>query len=188
MQITANRIVDAKGLTCPMPIVKAKKAMMNLEPGQVMEVQAIDKGSIADLKAWAENTGHQYIGTVEGGDLLKHYLRKASDPELKEEIKHEYTIELNKLHSKLNEPPISILDVCEPVEFAFGHIPGAVNIPLEELDERLDEIDQNKELYIICRTGNRSDLAAQNLTEKGYKNVINVLPGMSTWDSPIEKN
>jgi len=188
MSITANEILDAKGLACPMPIVKTKKAITNLEPGQVMEVQATDKGSTADIKAWADSTGHQYLGTVEEGEVLKHYLRKASDKETKDEIKHKAVIDLQELQDKTeSEAPLFILDVREPTEFAFGHIPGAVNIPLGELEDRMDEIDEDKELHIICRTGNRSDLAAQKLTNKGYKNVKNVIPGMSEWNGSIEK-
>ena len=57
--IRVDMTVDAKGLSCPMPIVKTKKAINDLQPGQVLEVQATDKGSKADIKAWAESTGHQ---------------------------------------------------------------------------------------------------------------------------------
>ncbi|MEI2400959.1 sulfurtransferase TusA family protein, partial [Paenibacillus phytohabitans] len=63
--LKTNSVLDAKGLACPMPIVKTKKAMNHLEGGQVLEVLATDKGSKADLKAWAESTGHQYLGTLE---------------------------------------------------------------------------------------------------------------------------
>ncbi|MGY0692713.1 rhodanese-like domain-containing protein [Virgibacillus sp. FSP13] len=189
MGITANEIVDAKGLSCPMPIVRTKKAITDLEPGQVMEVQATDKGSTADMKAWAENTGHQYLGTVEDGDVLKHYLRKASDEETKEETSHESVTDLEELHNKIEEgTSIFILDVREPAEFVFGHIPGAVNIPLGELEARLNEITKDKEIHVICRTGNRSDLAAQKLTKKGFNNVKNVVPGMAKWDGPTERN
>ncbi|MGN0028105.1 MAG: sulfurtransferase TusA family protein, partial [Clostridium sp.] len=51
--IKVDLLVDAKGLSCPMPIVKVKKGMTQLEPGQVVELQATDKGSMADIKAWA---------------------------------------------------------------------------------------------------------------------------------------
>lgn len=71
----ANVILDAKGLACPMPIVKTKKAMKDLEAGQVLKVQTTDKGSKADIKAWAGSTGHQYLSTLEEGEVLKHYLR-----------------------------------------------------------------------------------------------------------------
>ena len=62
--IKTNSVLDAKGLACPMPIVRTKKAMNGLEAGEVLEVQATDKGSTADMKAWAESTGHQYLGTL----------------------------------------------------------------------------------------------------------------------------
>lgn len=189
MNITANEVLDAKGLACPMPIVKTKKALKDLAPGQVMEVQATDKGSTADLKAWSESTGHQYLGTIEEGDVLRHYVRKASEAETKEETKHEDIVHLEELQKKISEEaPVTVLDVREPAEYAFGHIPGAVNIPLGELEDRINEIEKDKEINVICRTGNRSDLAAQKLTEKGYKNVNNVIPGMSKWDGPTEKN
>lgn len=188
MENTVNETLDAKGLACPMPIVRTKKAISNLGPGQVIEVQATDKGSTADMKAWADSTGHQYLGTVEDGEVLKHYLRKASEKETKEETKYEDVIALEELRNKIDsEAPITILDVREPAEFAFGHISGAINIPLGELEERFLEIDKDKEVYVICRTGMRSDLAAQKLTEKGYQNVKNVVPGMTEWEGPTEK-
>ncbi|WBX79824.1 sulfurtransferase TusA family protein [Virgibacillus salarius] len=186
MSIQANDVLDAKGLACPMPIVKTKKAIKELDPGQVMEVQATDKGSTADLKAWAESTGHQYLGTVEEDDILKHYVRKASVAEAKEEKKYEKIAELSTLQAKYKEgATITVLDVREPAEFAFGHILGAVNIPFGELVERFEELDKKKELYIICRTGSRSDLAAQKLTEAGFTNIWNVVSGMSKWDGPL---
>lgn len=47
--IRADKVLDCKGLSCPMPIVKTKKAMEDIHPGHVMEVQATDKGSTADI-------------------------------------------------------------------------------------------------------------------------------------------
>jgi len=189
MNITANEVLDAKGLACPMPIVRTKKAITNLDPGKVLEVQATDKGSTADIKAWSEGTGHQYLGTVEEDDILKHYIRRASDHETKEEKKFEHVIELEELQQKIEaNENIAVLDVREPVEYAFGHIANAKNIPLGELDDRINEVESDKELFIICRTGSRSDLAARKLTEKGIDNVKNVVPGMSQWNGPTEKN
>ena len=53
MTIQVDHILDAKGLACPMPIVKTKQKMEQLLPGHVLEVQATDKGSIADIQSWA---------------------------------------------------------------------------------------------------------------------------------------
>ena len=177
----ANVILDAKGLACPMPIVKTKKAMNNLEAGLVMEVQATDRGSKADIKAWAESTGHQYIGTIEEGEVLKHYLRKSSNEDTNEKT-HPSIIQNEELERKLEvNESIVVLDVRELAEYAFTHIPHAISIPLGELEERIGELNKENQIYVVCRTGNRSDLAAQKLAENGFTNVINVVPGMSQW-------
>ncbi|NIK79223.1 rhodanese-related sulfurtransferase/TusA-related sulfurtransferase [Paenibacillus castaneae] len=184
--IKSNSVLDAKGLACPMPIVKTKKAMSSLEAGAVLEIQATDKGSTADLKAWAESTGQQYLGTVEEGSVLKHYLRKSSGEEQIEK-KHKHVISNNELIAQLETNKNTIvLDVRESAEYAFHHIPNAKSLPLEELEDRLSEMNQDDEIYVICRTGSRSDLAAQKLTSAGFKQVINVIPGMSKWEGAVE--
>ncbi|HLO11968.1 MAG TPA: sulfurtransferase TusA family protein [Pseudoneobacillus sp.] len=189
MNLSVNKVLDAKGLACPMPIVKTKKEMTTLEPGQVMEIQATDKGSTADLKAWAQSTGNQYLGTVVEGDTLKHYLRKASSEEEKSETKHPHTMNLDELLKKIEgNEKVTILDVREPAEYAFGHIPGAINIPLGEIEKRFGELNQNDEINIICRSGNRSDYAAQQLAEKGFPNVKNIVPGMKDWTGPTNQS
>ena len=189
MTIQTDHVLDAKGLACPMPIVKTKKAMRDLEAGQVIEVQATDKGSLADIQAWAKSSGHQYLGTTEDGDVLKHYLRKASESEVKEDKDFPHVIENDELEKKLEtEDKITVLDVREPAEYSFGHIPGAKSIPLGELENRINELDKDNEIYVVCRTGNRSDLASKQLAEKGFENVKNAVQGMVEWSGPIEKD
>ncbi|KXG10019.1 Sulfurtransferase TusA [Anoxybacillus sp. P3H1B] len=185
--IHVNMTVDAKGLSCPMPIVKSKKAINELQPGQVLEIQATDKGSKADIKAWAESTGHQYIGTMEEGNVLKHYIRKAGENEEKEQPQFPHIISNEELLARLNEANTTVLDVREQAEYAFGHIPGALSLPLGELEQKMDQISKESHVYVICRTGNRSDLAAQKLMEYGFLHVWNVIPGMSQWTGPLEK-
>lgn len=186
--IKTDQILDAKGLACPMPIVRTRKAMKDLEPGQVIEVQATDKGSLADMKAWAKSSGNQYLGSSEEGEVLKHYLRKADASEEKDEIKFPHTVTNSELQEQLGRDDVIVLDVREPAEYAFGHIGGAVSIPLGELEQRADELDSEKEVFVICRTGNRSDFAAKQLADKGFSRVKNVIEGMSLWDGDIEQN
>jgi rhodanese-related sulfurtransferase/TusA-related sulfurtransferase len=182
--IKYDQLVDAKGLACPMPIVRTKKAISELEPGKVLEVQATDKGSTADLKAWAGSAGHQYLGTIDDGAVLKHYLRKTNGEE-QEEKKHPHLVKNEELQAKVvDNEDILILDVRELAEYAFNHIPGAKSIPLGDLEGRLHELNAESKIFVICRTGSRSDLAAQKLTEAGFKYVFNVVPGMSEWDHP----
>jgi rhodanese-related sulfurtransferase/TusA-related sulfurtransferase len=186
--IKTNSVLDAKGLACLMPIVKTKRAINGLESGEVLEIQATDKGSTADLKAWAHSTGHQYLGTIEEGAVLKHYLRKSSVEE-KEVKNHPNVIQNEELQQKIeaNQNTV-VLDVRESAEYAFSHIPNAKSVPLGELNEYLNEIDKESEIFVVCRTGNRSDLAAQKLAAAGFKKVINVVPGMSEWSGPTQKS
>lgn len=187
--IKANQILDCKGLACPMPIVKTKKAIDQLEPGHVIEVQATDKGSLADIQGWAKNTGHQYLGTVTEGEVLKHFIRKASPNEVKEEIKYPHVISNDELQSMLAAgAKATVVDVREPAEYAFNRIPGAVSIPLGELEGRIDELKPEDDIYVVCRTGNRSNLACQLLADKGFGKVKNVEPGMSEWNGPVANN
>jgi len=75
--ITAMKTLDARGLLCPMPIVKANKEMKALAPGDVLKVLATDRGAIADFPAWADDTGHQLLEWHDEGGTLVFYLKKA---------------------------------------------------------------------------------------------------------------
>lgn len=67
-----------------------------------------------------------------------------------------------------------IVDVRTPAEFALGHYPGAVNIPLQELDRRLPELGPKKRPVVVyCRTGNRSGKAKAVLLREGFADVTN---------------
>jgi len=71
-----DKLLDAKGLACPMPIVKTKKAMNELEPGQVLEVHATDPGSENDLSAWAQSGGHRIIEKTTEDQVYKFWIKK----------------------------------------------------------------------------------------------------------------
>lgn len=187
--ISTNRMVDCEGLACPMPVVKTKKAMEEMNAGEVLEVRATDKGSVADLQSWAKRTGHQYIGLKEESGIFRHFLRKSSERETKPETKHPHVISNEELNQKLNdEGSFTILDVREPAEYSFQRIPGAISIPMGELERKLDSLPKDGELIVVCRTGTRSDLACQLLSERGYPKVTNVVPGMSAWEGPTERD
>ncbi|SDH86603.1 TusA-related sulfurtransferase [Alteribacillus persepolensis] len=73
----AAKVLDAKGLACPMPIVKTKKAMEELNIGDVLEVHATDKGAKSDLAAWTKSSGHELLKDTEEDDVLKFWIKKA---------------------------------------------------------------------------------------------------------------
>jgi tRNA 2-thiouridine synthesizing protein A len=72
----SDKVLDAKGLACPMPIVRTKKAMDELASGQVLEIHVTDKGAKNDLTAWAKSAGHEMVQSAEEGDVLKFWIRK----------------------------------------------------------------------------------------------------------------
>lgn len=186
--IEKDVVLDAKGLACPMPIVKTRKVMKELNAGEVLEVQATDKGSTADIKSWAEGVGHYYLGTTEENSLLKHYLRKASGEE-RQENKYPHIISNDEVQKLLmGNSDALILDVRESAEYAFGHIPNAHSLPLGELENGIQKFDKDREIYVVCRSGNRSDVASQKLTALGFTAVKNIVPGMSKWNGEIEQS
>ncbi len=73
-----------------------------------------------------------------------------------------------------------LIDVRTPEEFAAGHIPGAVNISVDQLAQRLNEIPKDKPVVLYCRSGNRSSQAAQILERAGYAQIYD-LGGIITW-------
>ena len=72
-----DKVLDAKGLSCPMPVVKTKKAMDSLQSGQVLEVQTTDKGSKSDLAAWVKSSGHTLLEIKEEGGVFTFFIRKS---------------------------------------------------------------------------------------------------------------
>lgn len=89
-----------------------------------------------------------------------------------------------------SEPNMVILDVREPFEYAEGHVPGAVLMPLSSLEQHLDEVPEGSPIYVICRSGNRSEQASKILVAGGVRNVVNVDGGMIAWQAagyPVER-
>lgn len=76
--------------------------------------------------------------------------------------------------------PPYLLDVREVHEFRTGHIPGAFLLPLGELSARLKELPRDREILVICRSGNRSGMATRQLHSAGY-NAVNLSGGMIGW-------
>jgi tRNA 2-thiouridine synthesizing protein A len=76
MENHSDRVLDCKGLACPMPIVKTKKEMDTLSSGQILEIHATDKGAKNDLTAWAKSGGHEMLRDEEEDGILKFWLKK----------------------------------------------------------------------------------------------------------------
>ena len=74
----ADQQLDARGLNCPLPITKARKALMHMAPGQTLEVLATDPGSVADFAAFCRMTGHSLLDSGAGEGLFRFVIRKAA--------------------------------------------------------------------------------------------------------------
>ena len=72
----ADQVLDAKGLNCPLPILKAKKALKSLEGGNTLEVQSTDPGSVADFAAFCRTTGNEMVEQNEEGGVWTYLIRK----------------------------------------------------------------------------------------------------------------
>ena len=75
-ETTQEHVLDVRGQHCPMPVVKSAKAMKELEPGELLTLLATDRGSIADMPAWAEDTGNELVEWHEESDHLVYFVRK----------------------------------------------------------------------------------------------------------------
>lgn len=72
----AQKELDARGLNCPLPILKAKKALADMRSGDVLKVLATDAGSQRDFQAFARQTGNELVEQVEVNGEFIHYLRR----------------------------------------------------------------------------------------------------------------
>ena len=87
-EIKKDETIDVRGKSCPMPVLKTKKALDGLEDGRVLEVLATDKGSKSDIPAWASKTGNKVLEVVEEGGVIKFYVQKGTgEAEAVEEAK-----------------------------------------------------------------------------------------------------
>ncbi len=87
-----------------------------------------------------------------------------------EEIKH-----------KLKNKDIQLIDVRTPGEYQNGHVKKFKNIPLQSLKDQSKQLKKDKEVVVICRSGNRSMRACRILKKQGFENLTNVRGGMNMW-------
>lgn len=72
-----NKELDVRGMNCPVPILRSKKAIGELASGQVLKVMASDPGSVKDMQAFANQTGNELLGSGESSGIYTYFLRKA---------------------------------------------------------------------------------------------------------------
>ena len=73
----ANQELNAEGLNCPLPIIKAKKALKGMEPGDVLSIRATDPGSVADFAAFCNQTGNELVSQSQDGDIYTYEIKRS---------------------------------------------------------------------------------------------------------------
>ena len=93
-------------------------------------------------------------------------------------------------HQAKHADHLFVLDVRTPAEYAEGHVPGAVNVPHDQLASRLAEVPKDKDVVLYCRTGRRAALAADVLASHGYTRLSHLEGDMQAWvekGRPVQK-
>jgi rhodanese-related sulfurtransferase len=106
-----------------------------------------------------------------------------------EQILHQSGLEITpeELKEKLeNGEDIILIDVREPVEYEINRIEGSKLIPLSKLPEKVNELDQTREIVLYCKMGGRSARAVQLLRELGFTRVKNLAGGIDAWIEKID--
>ena len=76
VELKANKVVDLKGLPCPMPVVRISQEIMTVDVGQVVEAITTDPGSLADFPAWAMSTGQEILQTDQTAGEIRFYVKR----------------------------------------------------------------------------------------------------------------
>ena len=75
-EIKADKVMDLKGLPCPMPVVKVSKGIKEVEIGQVIEALTSDPGALADFPAWARTSGNEILDTIQDDGIIRFFIKR----------------------------------------------------------------------------------------------------------------
>jgi rhodanese-related sulfurtransferase len=90
-------------------------------------------------------------------------------------------IDVVELDARLKLGSVRVLDVREESEFRGGHLPGAINIPVKRLPERVGKLKHDKPYAVICQSGSRSRSATDYLVDQGFEGTVSVTGGTGAW-------
>ena len=91
------------------------------------------------------------------------------------------SIDVVELDVLLQQGVVRVLDVRDDTEFKTGHLPGAINVPMKRLPDRVGKLKRDKRWAVICASGSRSRSATDYLVENGFEGAVSVRGGTSAW-------
>ncbi len=159
------------------------KLIYAVPSGKIIGAQAVGKGAV-DKRIDVISTAIRFGATLEDmHDLELSYSPTYNNP--KDVVNHAASVGLNLLNEEIRQVPVTdarklveegafIIDTREKPAYNQGHLINAVNIPVSEFRERLNEIPKDKPIYLHCQTGVRSYNMARALQHLGYNNIQNI--------------
>ncbi len=181
-EIKSEKTLDVKGTSCPVPVVRAKKAIDGLEEGQILEVLATDKGSRKDIPAWAERTGNKVLDTKEDGEILKFYIQKGggvkgSTGEARPaDRKKKMTIICSKGTLDMAYPPFILANTAASMD---------VDVSLFFTFYGLDIINKKKYKKLKVAPLANPAMPMPSPMDKIFSNAMGVIPGMTAMGTMI---
>src|SRR5215472_2766340 len=146
-----------------------------LSPQKPIVLVAEDEERVAESRTRLARVGLENVAGYLAGGI------RAWD-EAKRPLARTEQIPVDELKARIAEgADVTVLDVRRPTEFQGGHVPGAVHLPLHELEKRAASLDRNKPVAIICASGYRSSIATSVLERLGFRQFSNVVGGMNAW-------
>ncbi|WP_072889069.1 rhodanese-like domain-containing protein [Ornithinibacillus halophilus] len=95
-------------------------------------------------------------------------------------------VSVDEAKDLLDDEEVVVLDVRTIEEYSQGHIPNAQLLPLQELEARLSELNEDQKYLVVCRSGNRSAQASTILIQNGFQNIYNMTGGMNNWPYEVK--
>ncbi len=74
--LKSDKVVDARGTACPGPLLAAKKAIGDIQPGQIMEILSADEGTKSDIPKWSKKQNYEYLGSIDEDGMFRLFLKK----------------------------------------------------------------------------------------------------------------
>jgi peroxiredoxin family protein/TusA-related sulfurtransferase len=179
-----DNTLDVMGKCCPMPVLEVKKAIEDIEEGQVLEVLATDRGSKSDIPAWAERTGNKVLGIEEEEETLKFYIQKGGGikegaGEIKPgDRKKKMAIICSKGTLDMAYPPLILATTAA----AMG-----IDVTLFFTFYGLDVINKKKYKKLKIAPLANPAMPMPPPMDKFFSNAMGVIPGMTAMGTMIMK-